>query len=74
MPIYEYECRNCSGRFEKIVYKESASTKCVACGSSRVEKCISGFAVVGSNSIKSPDPTGCSTCGAERPGMCRQME
>ena len=74
MPIYEYECRNCGEKFEKIVYQKLDSTKCVACGSRRVKKCVSGFAVVGSNSIKSSGATGCSTCGAERPGMCGQMD
>ena len=73
MPIYEYECGDCGRQFEKIVYPSSGPATCDDCGSSRVEKRYSAFAVVASPSLKSEAPAGCSTCGAERPGMCRQM-
>ncbi len=73
MPIYEYECRDCGRQFEKIVYRASSPTVCETCGSSRVEKRYSAFAVVASGSVRSEAPAGCSTCGAERPGMCQEM-
>ena len=73
MPIYEYECRDCGRQFEKIVYRTSSLQTCEACGSSRVQKRYSAFAVVASRSVGTEAPAGCSTCGAERPGMCQQM-
>ncbi len=73
MPIYEYECRDCGRQFETIVYRTSSAVTCDSCGSTRVEKRYSAFAVGASNSLSSEAPPGCTTCGAERPGMCRQM-
>lgn len=73
MPIYEYECGDCGCQFEKIIYRTSSSTVCDSCGSTRVEKCHSAFAVGTTTSIGSEAPSGCTTCGAERPGMCQEM-
>ena len=46
MPIYEYRCQACDDLFEALVY---ASTKvvCPECGSARIEKPFSAFAVGG---------------------------
>jgi putative FmdB family regulatory protein len=50
MPIYEYRCDDCGADFEELVRGEGAlatAVKCSACGSSRIERLISGFAVSG---------------------------
>ncbi|MXZ34360.1 MAG: zinc ribbon domain-containing protein [Acidobacteria bacterium] len=73
MPIYEYECGDCGRQFERIVYRTSSAATCDSCGSTRVEKRYSAFAVGASDSLGSEAPSGCTTCGAERPGMCQQM-
>ena len=73
MPIYEYECGDCGRQFEQLVYQASSSAACDSCGSARVEKRYSAFAVGSSGSLESEAPSGCTTCGAERPGMCQQM-
>lgn len=73
MPIYEYECGDCGRQFEKIVYRTSGTIACDSCGSARVEKRYSAFAVGAGNSPRSEAPSGCTTCGAERPGMCQQV-
>ena len=44
MPIYEYECRDCSHRFEAIVGLNQ-STACPSCHSTNLERLISLFAV-----------------------------
>ena len=74
MPIYEYRCLDCETKFEKIVSLKTAAMDCDACGSSRVEKLFSAFAVQagGSDTLESASG-GCGTCGAPRPGMCREM-
>ena len=73
MPIYEYECEDCGRHFEKIVYRPSSPVACDSCGSTRVEKRYSAFAVGSGDSMGSEAPAGCTTCGAERPGMCQQV-
>ena len=44
MPIYEYECRDCSHRFEAIV-RSNESAACPSCHSLNLERLISLFAV-----------------------------
>ena len=44
MPIYEYECRDCSHRFEAIV-RQNESPACPSCQSLNLERLISLFAV-----------------------------
>ncbi|GAB4238832.1 MAG: zinc ribbon domain-containing protein [Acidobacteriota bacterium] len=47
MPIYEYKCRKCGSRFEKIVIGTRAEVVCPKCGGREVEQVVSGFAVRG---------------------------
>ena len=74
MPIYEYRCLECGATFEKIVALNTHSMDCEKCNSPSVEKLFSAFAVQagGSESFEAPSG-GCGTCGAPRPGMCREM-
>lgn len=41
MPIYEYECHNCSKGFELLVRNQGEIISCPHCGSTDVEKLIS---------------------------------
>ncbi len=43
MPIFEYVCRACSHRFEKLVRASTAAT-CPSCKSASLEKQLSVFA------------------------------
>jgi len=46
VPIYEYECKKCHHRFEKIQkVSDPPIRKCPECGGSRVEKLMSSPAV-----------------------------
>ncbi len=74
MPIFEYVCKSCENRFEKIVYG-AAKVKCPTCESAKVEKQLSVFAASvgnGSSTQRSEMPVaGCGTCGDPRgPGSC----
>ncbi len=74
MPIYEYQCLDCGKSFEKIVSLNTESMDCEACHSTRVEKLFSPFAVQANGSTAYESASGgCGTCGAPRPGMCREM-
>ena len=46
MPIYEYRCRECRKKFEKIVLSSTASSRtvCPKCGASKAERLVSRFA------------------------------
>jgi len=73
MPIYEYQCLDCGKRFEKIVSLHTQAMECLECQSSNVEKLYSAFAVQGTGVEVDAPSGGCGTCGAPRPGMCREM-
>ncbi len=47
MPIYEYRCGACAGRFEELVRRPEEAPPCPACGSAEVERLVSAFAGVG---------------------------
>ncbi len=72
MPIFEYVCKECRSRFEKIVYG-SAKVKCPSCEGTKLEKQLSVFAAgTGGDARKSEMTVGaCGTCGDPRgPGSC----
>ena len=71
MPIFEYRCRDCGAKFEKIQAASATDATCVSCNSPQVERLLSVFAVSGAtrpdvSSAESP----CHTCGARERGLC----
>ena len=72
MPIYEYECKGCSAKFEKLVRSMSNEEKisCPKCGSPKTARALSVFAVgaEGAKSTPSQAPGMCGRCGG--PGPC----
>lgn len=48
MPIYEYQCPQCNGRFQKLVmgFSAPADLRCPRCDSADVRKAVSRFAVM----------------------------
>lgn len=71
MPMYEYECRDCGARFERLVFNSDEEISCKECESARVEQRLSVFAVVGNRSESTPFESGpCGACGAPERGLC----
>jgi putative FmdB family regulatory protein len=71
MPLFEYQCRDCGAKFEKIVTSSGAEVVCKTCNSPRVNKLLSVFAVGNaSHSTVSSESGPCGACGAPRRGMC----
>jgi putative FmdB family regulatory protein len=75
MPIYEYQCRACGKQLEVLVRRKSdVPSKCPACGTGKLQKIFSTFAVA------TPDPSAhCESCptaasscsgGSCRTGAC----
>jgi putative FmdB family regulatory protein len=54
MPIYEYSCANCRGRFQKLVsgFSDPAGLICPRCNSTEVQRAVSRFATVRSEEAK----------------------
>ena len=74
MPIFEYECRECGAKFERIVGPSAAKVACKQCASADVHQLLSVFAVAGpSTAATSAEPGPCGACGAPRRGMCGEV-
>ena len=69
MPLYEYECRNCKARFERLVFSDKVEVTCQKCGSTDLSQLLSTFAV-STGPGKPAEPGPCGACGAARRGMC----
>ncbi len=68
MPIFEYECRECGGRVERLIRSENdAPRQCPTCGSKKLEKALSTFSVGAGGGYHQPSPERCSTCSS---GSC----
>ena len=53
MPIYEYDCKQCGHRFEKLVRSDEAVT-CPQCKSEEIAKRFSVFAANGGAAAPAP--------------------
>ena len=72
MPIFEYVCKDCDQRFEKIV-QASTKVECPSCNGVKLEKQLSVFAPGKTNGASAPafQPGPCGSCGDPRgPGSC----
>jgi len=71
MPLFEYRCRDCGAKFERLVGPSTSEVVCKVCASRRVDKLLSVFAVAGGSHSEAPaEPGPCGACGAPRRGMC----
>lgn len=71
MPLFEYQCRDCGTKFEKLVTSSAAEVVCKNCDDRRIDKLLSVFSVAGSSrSTASFEPGPCGVCGARQRGMC----
>ena len=74
MPIYEYTCRRCDARFERLVKSmrddEASKVACPRCQSTQTTRSMSVFAVssAGASPKSSTAPGMCGRCGG--PGPC----
>jgi len=75
MPVYEYACKECDQKFEKLVKSMSsnAPVECPKCGSKKTVRALSVFAVgaEGQSRSSSSAPM-CGRCGGP-PGSCQMQ-
>jgi len=71
MPLREFACDVCRHRFEELV-SEGERPVCPVCGSAKLTRRFSAFAVATSAGRAAPEAQGsCSSCGDPRgPGAC----
>lgn len=72
MPIYEYQCKDCGEKFDKLVRNMNDVPKvaCPKCGSAQTARALSVFAVASEGASKSsaaPDMPMCGRCGGDGP-------
>jgi putative FmdB family regulatory protein len=66
MPIYEYHCKQCGAKFDRLVKfsTQLSEIECPKCGARKAEKAVSRLGVMGSSSSRSSGaPGGASSCG-----------
>ncbi len=63
MPIYEFDCKECGEKFDKLVRSSAAQSEvvCPSCGSDEVKKRMSLFAAAPSGGSSSSLGSSCST-------------
>ena len=72
MPIYEFHCDNCEHDSEVLVRSSDwKGTKCLHCGSTKLNKKFSTFASNTAGASAAPECTGqprsCGMCGTGKP-------
>jgi putative FmdB family regulatory protein len=72
MPIFEFHCRQCGSDFEELVAAFGDLALCPGCGSERVAKQVSSFAVAGEARQAGGNACGCggSCSGGCSGGSC----
>jgi len=66
MPIYEYACRDCGERFEKLVRRFGEGVACPSCAGANVDRQLSVFAVASPTSRGPSTACEAGPCGTGR--------
>ena len=71
MPIYEYQCKMCSRRFECLVsVGKDKDVVCPECGAQEPKKLISAFGIGGGSSRIKASTSGCTSCSTKSCSTC----
>ena len=70
MPVYEYTCKACDAKFERLLKTMSGKEriKCPECGSTKTARAHSVFAVGAAAPKSSAAPRSCADCAGS--GSC----
>ena len=58
MPLFEYKCKNCGNKFERLVLHDSEEVLCTKCFGVDVEKLFSPFSIDMADEICGKVPKG----------------
>jgi len=71
MPLYEFGCKTCGKRFERLVAAgKEKDVVCDACGSADVRKMISCFGIGGGSSRIKASSSSCTSCSSKSCSTC----
>lgn len=72
MPLYEFRCRACGEKFERLCsLSEAALPGCPKCASTDVQKLLSTFGTKAGGAFHgTPSGSGCSGCSSHNCGSC----
>jgi len=70
MPIYEYRCKACGKKFEKLVRGQEKVT-CPQCGKGKLDKLFSVFGVKSGDSFTPSSGSSCTSCSASSCEGCK---
>ncbi|MBU4194569.1 MAG: zinc ribbon domain-containing protein [Actinobacteria bacterium] len=71
MPIYEYRCKGCGKRFEKLV-RGSEDVRCPQCGRGGPVKLFSTFGIKSGDRFTPSTGGSCGTCPATTCDGCKR--
>jgi len=65
MPLYEFQCDDCSEEFEELLSPRDSLDEvvCPTCGSPHVHKLLSGFSLASPGGSQSASASSCSSRG-----------
>ena len=76
MPIYEYQCNNCSENFETLVMG-SSTPECPSCNSKDLSRLMSACGFIskssgpsGETTVKSAGTSACGSCSSSNCSSC----
>ncbi|HHE46575.1 MAG TPA: zinc ribbon domain-containing protein [Bacteroidetes bacterium] len=72
MPIYDFICRKCGEKFDRLVSFdwESAGLACPKCGSEELEKAVSRVGYSGGDKFATSAASSCPTCSTGTCSTC----
>ena len=71
MPIYEFQCRRCSRRFETLLPVGAEDrAACPECGGRELSKCVSAFGIGGGADRTAASSKDCSSCSSQSCDTC----
>ena len=70
MALYEYKCMDCGEITEYLVFSQSEKLSCKKCGSEKLEKLMSSFAVSVKSSSSSVSEPSCPYGTCSSGGSC----
>ena len=71
MPIYEFLCKSCDHKFEKLLIRRDAEVHCPDCEAADVQRLMSACSFGSSDgSVQAAGTSSCSSCSATSCGSC----
>ncbi|MEW6440766.1 MAG: zinc ribbon domain-containing protein [bacterium] len=72
MPIFEYHCRSCDKKFEKLVLRRDMQVQCPQCRADEVERLISVCSFGSADrSVRPASQSNCGSCHASSCTSCK---